>query len=113
MFPDGTKFYPDIKDGKRGYNTDPARGADTFNPFRSSDYYRYYGFYSSGTHTLTLDDNTFFYIIENGSTTDTHQIITGDGSGILHSYGNQSISYTLSGKTLTLQIMNTFCYIFG
>lgn len=36
MFPDGTKFYPDIKDGVRGFNTDPARGADTFNPFKKS-----------------------------------------------------------------------------
>lgn len=33
MFPDGMKFYPDIKNGVRGYNTDPARGADTFSPF--------------------------------------------------------------------------------
>lgn len=33
MFPDGTKFYPDIKDGERGFNTDAARGADTFIPF--------------------------------------------------------------------------------
>ena len=31
-FPDGTKFYLDVKDGKY-FNTDPARGADTFNPF--------------------------------------------------------------------------------
>ena len=35
-FPDGTRFYPDIKNGKRGFNTDPARGADTFYPFRQS-----------------------------------------------------------------------------
>lgn len=34
-FPDGVKFYPDVKDGIRGYNTDAARGADTFVPFRS------------------------------------------------------------------------------
>ena len=37
MFPDGTKFYPDIKDGERGFNTDPARGADTFIPFSSAE----------------------------------------------------------------------------
>ena len=35
MFPDGTEFYLDVKDGERGYNSDPARGADTFNPFKS------------------------------------------------------------------------------
>lgn len=34
-FPDGTHFYPDIQDGKPGYNTDPERGADTFYPFSS------------------------------------------------------------------------------
>lgn len=34
-FPDGVGFYPDIKDGQRGYNIDPARGADTFSPFSS------------------------------------------------------------------------------
>lgn len=34
-FPDGTGFYPDTKDGVRGYNTDAARGADTFRPFSS------------------------------------------------------------------------------
>lgn len=34
MFPDGLHFYPDLKDGKRGYNTDAARGADTFVPFK-------------------------------------------------------------------------------
>ena len=33
-FPDGTGFYPDVQNGQRGYNTDPARGADTFSPFR-------------------------------------------------------------------------------
>lgn len=35
MFPDGTEFYLDIKNSKCGYNTDPARGADTFHPFSS------------------------------------------------------------------------------
>lgn len=33
QFPDGTGFYPDIQNGVRGYNTDAARGADTFTPF--------------------------------------------------------------------------------
>ncbi|MDE7445882.1 MAG: hypothetical protein K2N15_09320, partial [Lachnospiraceae bacterium] len=32
-FPDGTGFYPDVQNGVRGYNTDAARGADTFHPF--------------------------------------------------------------------------------
>ena len=33
----GTKFYFDIKNGVAGYNTSAARGADTFNPFRSGE----------------------------------------------------------------------------
>lgn len=33
QFPDNVGFYPDIKDGVRGYNIDAARGADTFFPF--------------------------------------------------------------------------------
>ena len=35
-FPSGKGFYPDEKNGKAGYNTDPARGADTFHPFSSA-----------------------------------------------------------------------------
>ncbi len=35
VFPSGTEFYLDEHDGERGYNTDPARGADTFRPFKS------------------------------------------------------------------------------
>ena len=34
MFPSGDQFYLDEHDGERGYNTDPARGADTFHPFK-------------------------------------------------------------------------------
>lgn len=37
QFPDNVGFYPDIKDGVRGYNTDAARGADTFFPFKSGN----------------------------------------------------------------------------
>ena len=37
MFPDGAGFYPDTKNGVRGYNTDAARGADTFCPFSSKE----------------------------------------------------------------------------
>lgn len=36
MFPDGTCFYPDMKDGVIGFNTNPERGADTFHPFNKS-----------------------------------------------------------------------------
>lgn len=45
-FPDGTKFYPDMKNGKYGFNTIPSRGADTFIPFLNSKpiYIRAYGY---------------------------------------------------------------------
>lgn len=35
IFPSGDGFYPDEKDGVKGYNTSPSRGADTFFPFSS------------------------------------------------------------------------------
>ncbi len=38
QFPDGIKFYPDVQNGVRGYNTDAARGADTFYPFSETKY---------------------------------------------------------------------------
>lgn len=33
-------FYYDVQNGVRGFNTDPARGADTFYPFSSGKAYR-------------------------------------------------------------------------
>lgn len=32
----GSRFYFDYQDGQYGYNTDPARGADTFSPFSNT-----------------------------------------------------------------------------
>ena len=40
-FPDGVKFYPDVQNGVRGYNTDPQRGADTFCPFKGGEMLEY------------------------------------------------------------------------
>lgn len=37
-FPDGSGFYLDTQDGVRGYNTDAARGADTFYPFSGGQF---------------------------------------------------------------------------
>ena len=34
MTANNNKFYFDYQNGQYGYNTDPARGADTFSPFR-------------------------------------------------------------------------------
>ena len=67
-FPDGVGFYPDIQEGVRGYNTDPARGADTFNPFRSEPEWEYFYNRNSGTTTYTyafddLDTRKVYYFV--------------------------------------------------
>ena len=63
-------FYPDIQEGVRGYNTDPARGADTFSPFRSEPDWEYFYNGNSGTTTYTytfddLDARKVYYFIFN------------------------------------------------
>lgn len=53
-FPDGVGFFPDIQDGVRGYNTDAARGADTFVPFKSGEQLKLLAIYYTGsTGTLS------------------------------------------------------------
>lgn len=51
-FPDGTKFYADIQDGKPGFNTDPERGADTFRPFNTLETV----YFKSGTSSIDFTD---------------------------------------------------------
>ena len=55
-FPDGVGFYPDIQEGVRGYNTDPARGADTFSPFKGPIQKQYVSeaLISTASHTIDL-----------------------------------------------------------
>lgn len=67
MFPSGDQFYLDEHDGERGYNTDPARGADTFRPFNrfkkitftvnasGRGVYGNYQVYPRATATITVD----------------------------------------------------------
>lgn len=67
MFPSGDQFYLDEHDGERGYNTDPARGADTFHPFNrfkkitftvnasGRGVYGNYQVYPRATATITVD----------------------------------------------------------
>lgn len=67
MFPDGTKFYPDKQGEEYGFNTDPARGADTFRPFNrfkritftvnasGRAVYGNYQAYPRATATITID----------------------------------------------------------
>lgn len=101
MFPDGTGFYPDTKDGVRGYNTDAARGADTFCPFSSIhkdttiDLLYCLEYYGSLTRTATIPsdyDMIIAIVVANnphasggiGTTTLTY---TSQGSLIYHKEG--------------------------
>ena len=63
MFPDGSEFYLDSKDGERGYNTDPARGADTFIPFSKHEFYKF-SYRLSGSKSQYESANTNFTITE-------------------------------------------------
>ena len=65
-----TKLYFDYKDGKYGYNTDPNRGADTFNPFKSGGsitpillWTNPNNAYDIGTLTLNIDFSNYEAII--------------------------------------------------
>ena len=92
-------FIYDIKDGVRGYNTDPARGADTFHPFNSAQVLKTLNFtgpqqnqtidctHISGYKNLTVDN--FYYKMPNGK----NYSASADGSG--------KISATLVCPTLT------------
>lgn len=59
------KFYFDIQNGIRGYNTSAARGADTFHPFKSGITYEDIS-YGAGTNTVNFDNKPimlFLYAI--------------------------------------------------
>lgn len=70
----GSRFYFDYQDGQYGYNTDPARGADTFSPFSSlpeliassneSNIGRTFDVSSRPLHSKYTADN--FYLIAKG-----------------------------------------------
>lgn len=65
-FPNSEVFYPDYQDGKYGFNTDPNRGADTFNPFKSS-----------ANCTVTLKMPWTSSMNKSGTITITIQIVNG------------------------------------
>ena len=70
MFPSGDQFYLDEHDGERGYNTDPARGADTFVPFRKVKPLTLLKIFqkshntNTGTHAYTLTENVNALLIQ-------------------------------------------------
>ena len=55
MVANSNHFYFDYKDGKYGYNTDPNRGADTFNPFKSSASFTVKGMTYPKTQIVSID----------------------------------------------------------
>lgn len=81
-FPDGSEFYLDVKDGERGYNTDPARGADTFVPFRKVKPLALLKIFqkshnsNTGTHNYTLTENVSTLLIQ-------YITVLGDGAANL------------------------------
>ena len=82
MFPSGDQFYLDEKDGERGYNTDPARGADTFHPFRKVKPLALLKIFqkshntNTGTHNYTLTENVSTLLIQ-------YITVLGDGAANL------------------------------
>lgn len=109
-FPDGVKFYPDVKDGIRGYNTAAARGADTFVPFRSGGI-TLLGKYTAistydlsdvkGYKTLIVDD--FLCVSSTGSTSGSKY--ENDSNGTIQlsiGYTAPQLSYVASTGILTI-----------
>lgn len=82
MFPSGDQFYLDEHDGERGYNTDPARGADTFHPFRKVKPLALLKIFqkshntNTGTHNYTLTENVSTLLIQ-------YITVLGDGAANL------------------------------
>ena len=92
------QFYFDYQDGKYGFNTDPNRGADTFNPFKGR---------TNGTVTLSIPWNTslngsgtikIIIQIKNGVVTSVTNpglvVIDGNGDGNWIKMYNNSASFT-------------------
>ncbi|MDD3369937.1 MAG: hypothetical protein PHP50_13835 [Lachnospiraceae bacterium] len=103
-------FYYDVQNGVAGYNTDPARGADTFHPFKSAP--TLIGTYT-GNQSITIDsapddataDN---FIVEFVSASGGSQTAIGDAFS--YSYASTSAmtlekTYNVSTKTLSVSGM--------
>ena len=100
-FPDGTGFYPDIKDGQKGYNTDPARGADTFHPFKNVEYLgEKQGSVSDGRYaTFNISDYANYQgiTVDNIFPTISYMMHSSNGDGA----GTMSWSYNPEAGMLT------------
>lgn len=84
-FPSGDGFYLDEKDGVKGYNTSPNRGADTFFPFNNFNILNYVT-HADGTFTDTfeVEKNGRYIVIGN---------VNADGRT------NSTLTISVDGKT--------------
>ena len=99
-FPDGESFYLDVKDGERGYNSDPARGADTFSPFKRKPQIVLIG---SGNTTATKTFSATSIKGYNKLTSDNFFLrpsVHGQGGG--SSRGSYGISYNPATGIITV-----------
>ena len=74
---DNTKFYFDSHDGKYGYNTSAARGADTFHPFKNSElivFSNHNGSVGTIDNTYTCTTSGIFYYSFGGYVSDYAKI---------------------------------------
>ena len=98
-FPDGTKFYPDKQNGKYGFNTDPARGADTFSPFNQCKLDLHIEGYANNNQTICR-----FNVKNIDSIEIAHY---GEGTiGIYDSVTGSKYAQVSSGNTITVNISN-------
>lgn len=88
-------FYPDIQGGKRGYNTDAARGADTFVPF-SGNFKLIYQISKTATETLNATLSHEYTLTENYS-----RVLVVFGNSCASDTGYLTENHSVSGDGLT------------
>lgn len=117
-FPDDVGFYPDVQDGVRGYNTDRARGADTFVPFRSGAEYvtsEAQEKYSSGSLAFPGDYSQCYLVVSIsrlGTVTHlTNPVISNESATFEELYSNvhknsQNTAGDVGHRTLVFKFQN-------
>ena len=99
-----TKLYFDYKDGKYGYNTDPNRGADTFNPFKSDSGGNEFNNLTTVTHILgnklpaVIEGNGYLLIRRTGGSDTTDRLLINiDDNAVGFPAATDQNIYTLGG----------------
>lgn len=104
-FPDGTAFYPDIKDGKYGFNSDPSRGADTFNPFnRVEEQTVTYHNTTNGQKIITFTFDNLKEVIGVKLFKITNKSVAGDASYFYIRGDRDTENMHINGNVITVQI---------